>query len=331
MSNVLVVGGAGYIGSHMVRVLLQNAKRVIVFDNLSTGHRRLVSKDALFIKGDLRNPKEIAQVFKKHKIDAVMHFAASSLVGESMENPLKYYDNNVTACVNLLKVMVEAKVRYFIFSSTCAVYGQPEKLPIDESTPNRPANTYGQTKLMVERILEDISRKHDFYYIALRYFNACGAHAAAETGEWHEIETHLIPNMFKVLTGEKKEFVIFGSDYPTPDGTCVRDYIHIEDLCRAHLLALEYLKKNKKSDFFNLGNGEGYSVKEIIKAVEKNTGKKVSYKIGPRRPGDPPRLIARAEKAKKVLGWEPKINLDRIIKSAWDWELKSQSFRGKSK
>ena len=318
--NILVVGGAGYIGSYMVRILVQAEHTPIVFDNLSTGHRELVPKGAAFFKGDLKNLSDVEKAFKKYKIDAVMHFAASALVGESVADPLKYYENNVLACVNLLKVMKSRKIRLLIFSSTCAIFGEPVRLPIQEEDPKAPANPYGQSKLMVETILKDVSGRSDLRYVALRYFNACGAHPDAEVGEVHDPETHLIPNILKVLRGEKKALTIFGDDYDTPDGTCVRDYIHIHDLCHAHLLALEALKKGMKSDCFNLGNGNGYSVKEIIKMVERVTGKKVPVKIGARRPGDPARLIASAEKAQEVLGWRPEMSLEQMIRTAWKWE-----------
>ena len=320
--KVLVIGGAGYIGSHMVRVLTQAKHEPVVFDNLRTGHKASVPKGAAFFRGDLKNLPDTKAVFKKHKIDAVMHFAASALVGESVADPLKYYENNVAACVNLLKVMRARKVRLLIFSSTAAVFGEPKRLPIQEEDPKAPANPYGQSKLMIETILKDVSGKSGLRYVALRYFNACGAHPDAESGETHDPETHLIPNILKALRGGKKALTIFGDDYDTPDGTCVRDYIHIHDLCRAHLLALEALKKGMKSDSFNLGNGNGYSVKEIVKTVERVTGKKVPVRIGPRRPGDPARLVASSEKARKVLGWRPAMNLEQIIKTAWEWEKK---------
>ncbi|HHT9138486.1 MAG TPA: UDP-glucose 4-epimerase GalE, partial [Candidatus Wunengus sp. YC60] len=276
-----------------------------------------------FINGDLRNESDIQKVFKEYRIDAVMHFAASSLVPESMSNPLKYYDNNVLACINLLKAMLENKVTKFIFSSTAAVYGEPENIPIKEEDKTRPTNTYGRSKLMIENILRDISHAHDFSYIALRYFNAAGAHPSGKIGEKHNPETHLIPNILKAAKGEKSELMIFGNDYPTPDGTCIRDFIHVQDLCHAHLLALKALKDGMKSDIFNLGSGSGYSVKEVVQTVEEVTGKKINAKIGPRRAGDPAKLVASAEKAQMVLGWKPKANLDEIIRSAWAWESKN--------
>lgn len=321
--RVLVIGGAGYIGSHMVRALLEEKHDVIVFDNLSTGYREFIPEGAPFIKGDLRNGADIRGAFEEHTIDAVMHFAAASLVPESMSNPLKYYDNNVLACINLLKAMVEKKVKKCIFSSTAAVYGEPENIPIKENDKTCPANPYGMSKLMIENILKDASRAHDVSYIALRYFNAAGAHPSGETGEKHVPETHLIPNILKTAKGEKSEVMIFGDDYQTPDGTCIRDFIHVQDLCRAHLLALKALKEGMKSDVFNLGSGSGYSVKEVVRAAEVVTGRKINVKTAPRRPGDPARLVAGAERAQKVLGWRPELDLNEIIRSAWAWECRS--------
>lgn len=319
-SKILVTGGAGYIGSCMVRKLLEKKYIPVVFDNLSTGYRRFVPKNVSFVKGDLRNFKDIRATFKRHKIDSVMHFASMALVGESVEKPLKYYENNVLACIILLKAMQEAKVNKFIFSSTCAVFGEPKRVPISEEDPKDPANPYGQTKLMIETILKDHAKTTDFRYVALRYFNACGAHSSGEAGELHEPEAHLIPNILKVLTGEKKELQIFGDDYDTPDGTCVRDYVHIEDLASAHLSALEYLKKGMPSAAFNLGSGHGYSVKEIVRQIEKTTGRSVKVKICPRRTGDPAKLVAASTKAKKAFGWMPRHSLESIVTSAWRWE-----------
>ncbi len=322
--KVLVAGGAGYIGSNMVRKLIEKKHSPVVFDNLSTGHKQLLAKKVPFVKGDLRCFEDISAALKKHKVDAVMHFAAAALVGESVTNPLKYYDNNVSATVQLLKAMQQAKIKYFIFSSTCAVFGEPKRIPMVEDDPKSPVNPYGESKWMIETILKDHAKATDFRYVALRYFNACGAHPSGEIGELHEPEAHLIPNILKVLTGEKKELQIFGDDYDTPDGTCVRDYVHIEDLAEAHLAALEYLKKGNKSDAFNLGSGNGYSVKEIVQEVEKVTGKKVKVRMCPRRPGDPAKLIATSEKALKILGWKPHLGLDEIVRSAWNWEKRSK-------
>lgn len=321
--TILVAGGAGYIGSHMVRSLVEDGFDVVVFDNLSTGHRAFVPKKAEFIRGDLRNRADVEKAFsgrRARRIDAVMHFAASCLVGESMEDPLKYYDNNVLAFINLADAMRRHRVKKFIFSSTAATYGEPGKVPIRETEPTEPTNPYGWSKLIIETMMKDLARVGIFSYITLRYFNACGAHASAEIGERHSPETHIIPNILKVASGEKKELVVFGGDYPTPDGTCVRDYIHVDDLCHAHLLALRAFKRGICNEVFNLVNGAGYSIREIVRVAEKVTGRKIKMKIGPRRPGDPARLVASAAKAKKILGWKPEKNLDDIIASAWNWE-----------
>lgn len=237
-----------------------------------------------------------------------------------MSNPLKYYDNNVLACINLLKVMLENRVNRFIFSSTCAVYGEPKNIPINEKTKTNPTNTYGRSKLMIENMLKDVAQSHDFSYITLRYFNAAGAHPSGEIGELRNPETHLIPNILKVANGVKDELTISGDDYPTQDGTCIRDYIHVQDLCKAHLLALDALNNGVKNEIFNLGNGNGYSVREVVNMVEKITGREVKARVGPRRPGDPAKLVACAKKAKKVLGWSSNSNLEEVIKTAWKWE-----------
>lgn len=321
MSNhILVTGGAGYIGSHMVRTLLENGYEPIVFDNLSTGYRIFVPKRVPFIKGDLKNKKDIEDVFKKYKIDAVMHFAASIVVPESVEKPLMYYENNVVSCINLLNVMVERNVKKFIFSSTAAVYGNPKKSPVKEEDVVRPNNPYGRTKAIIEKILLDLSEAEDFNYIALRYFNVGGAHRSGEVGESHNPETHLIPNILKSIKGENKEFTLYGVNYSTKDGTCIRDYIHIEDLCGAHLLALKRLLKTNKSDVFNLGSNKGFSVLEVIEMAEKVAQVKVNIKTAPKRAGDSVKLVASSAKAKEILGWQPKRSLSEIITSAWKWE-----------
>jgi len=325
--KVLVVGGAGYIGSAMTEKLLEAGHEVTVFDNLSTGHRQFVPKKALFVKGDLRKLSDVKKLFRARKFDAVMHFAASALVGESVADPFKYYENNVLACLHLLKVMREKKVRLFIFSSTCATFGEPKNIPIKDDDEQNPVNPYGRSKLMIEKVLDDLSHKGDIRHITLRYFNACGAAASGKCGERHDPETHLIPNVLKAASGKKKGLVIFGNDYDTPDGTCARDYIHISDIVEAHLLALNALKKGMKSDFFNLGNGNGYSVMEIVAEAEKITGKKINVKVGPRRPGDPARLVGDASKAARVLGWCPTRDLGEIIRSAWAWEISRPAVR----
>lgn len=319
-SPILVIGGAGYIGSCMLRTLKDAGHHPVVFDNFSTGRRSFVPRDVPCVKGDLKNARDVAGVFSKYRFSAVMHFAASSLVGESVEKPLQYYENNVLACVGLLKAMQKAKVRRFIFSSTAAVYGEPERVPIEEDDEKIPTNPYGRSKLMIETMLWDQARVGALEFVALRYFNACGAHESGSIGESHHPETHLIPNILKVLTGERKELVIFGDDYDTPDGTCIRDYVHIQDLCDAHLLALQALAGGMKSGVFNLGHGEGYSVRQILEAVERVTGKRVRVKIGARRAGDPARLIASPLKARQILGWTPKHGLDTIVSDAWRWE-----------
>ena len=318
--TMLVVGGAGYIGAHMAHMLVENGYSVVVFDNLSTGRRDFVPNSAIFIKGDLRNQKDIEKAFKNHKIDTVMHFAAAISVPESVADPLKYYENNITGCINLFKAMLANDVKKIVFSSTAAVYGEPEHNPIEETNQTLPTNPYGYTKLVIENLLKDLDRSAGVKYIALRYFNAAGSHPSGKLGQWHPKITNIVPAIMRVVRGEQKEFLIFGDDYPTPDGTCIRDYIHVQDLCRAHLMALEKLNSGTKSDIFNLGTGNGYSVKEIIAKVEHITLKKVSCNIVGRRPGDPSKLVASYEKAKKVLGWKPRQGLDWIISSAWNFD-----------
>jgi len=320
-NNILVIGGAGYIGSHMVHTLLDHGLAPVIFDNLTTGHRRLVPTKVPFIKGDLRNPRDIERAFRSSKIDAVIHFAAASLVPESMIDPLKYYDNNVIAFVHLLAAMRRFKVKKLVFSSTAAVYGEPKRIPIQEDDDKNPTNPYGRSKLMMEKIIEDTAKAYgDIQYIILRYFNVAGAHPQGATGECHHPETHLIPNILKAIKGQKKELVIYGDDYPTKDGSCVRDYIHVQDLCEAHLLALEAFDRGIKNNYFNLGTQDGYSNLEVLRAVEEVTRKKVNYRIGPRRPGDPAKLVASARKAQKILGWKTRRGLLDIVRTAWDWE-----------
>ena len=321
--NILVIGGAGEIGSHMVRALLDAKYTPVVFDNLATGHKKAVPKGIRFIKGDLRKPQDIERAFQSVKFEAVIHFSAASLVPESMTDPLKYYDNNVVSFVYLLKTMRRFKVKNIVFSSTAAVYGEPKRIPIQEDDEKNPTNTYGRTKLMMERIVEDSAKAYgDLQYIILRYFNVAGAHQNGEVGECHNPETHLIPNILKAAKGDKKDLVIFGDDYPTKDGSCVRDYIHVQDVCDAHVRAIKAFAKGIKNTYFNLGSQDGYSNFQIIAAAEKATGLTIKYKIGPRRPGDPAKLVASADKAKKILGWEPKYNLDNIVQTAWVWEQK---------
>jgi UDP-glucose 4-epimerase len=319
MQNILVVGGAGYIGSHVVRELSGNNYSVIVYDNLSEGHKESVAHNN-FICGDINDANALNEVFGKNKIDAVMHFSAYAYVGESVENPEKYYKNNVAATINLLSSMLKYNVKNFIFSSTCATYGIPAYVPIDEQHPQNPINPYGASKLMVERILSDYSNAYGLKYIALRYFNAAGAQPDGSIGESHRIETHLIPLVLKTLTKEKPEIHIFGDDYETPDGTCIRDYIHVCDLATAHRSALELILSGNESKRINLGTGVGISVKEIISVCEKVTGMKVPVIISKRRAGDPPSLVASNDYAKKVLDFNPKFDIYDIIKTAWEWE-----------
>lgn len=317
--KVLVVGGSGYIGSHMVRSLQASGKVPVVFDNLSTGHKAFIPRGCLFYNGDANSASDLKKVFSQHKFDAVMHFAASSLVGESVEDPLKYYRNNVAAFTNLLGTMLEYRVKRMIFSSTAAVFGEPDEIPLKETSKKLPANPYGRSKFFIEQILQDADKAYGIKYVSLRYFNAAGAHPSGDIGECHDPETHLIPNLMKALLKTGKPLTVFGTDYPTADGTCVRDYIHVDDLCEAHLLALKWLIKNKKSDVFNLGSGKGYSIKQIIDLAESVTGRTVPVKFGPRRPGDPSVLVASSAKAKKILGWKPKRSLKDILETAWRW------------
>ena len=315
--KILVVGGAGYIGSVCAELLLDEGHTVSIFDNLSEGHRAAIDPRAQFVEGDLQDRQLIETTLSKHRPDAVMHFAANALVGESMQNPSKYFRNNVANGLNLLDAMVAAGIRKIIFSSTCAIFGPPEKLPIDETTPKQPINPYGESKLAFEKILRWYDQIHGVKFVVLRYFNAAGA--SAKFGEDHRVETHLIPNVLKVALGEKESVEIFGTDYETPDGTCIRDYIHIIDLAQAHILALGA----SQSDFYNLGTGGGASVREVIDSCRKVTGRKIDVVEKPRRPGDPPRLIASSGKIKRELGWKPQFqSLDAILESAWKWHQK---------
>ena len=315
--KILVVGGAGYIGSVCAELLLDEGHQVGIFDNLSEGHRAAIDSRAEFVEGDLQDRQSIEKALAKHRPDAVMHFAASALVGESMQNPSKYFRNNIANGLNLLDAMVSVGIEKIVFSSTCAIFGPPERVPIDETMPMRPINPYGESKLAFEKILRWYSEIHGLKFISLRYFNAAGA--SEKFGEDHRVETHLIPNVLKAALGQKPNVEIFGTDYETPDGTCIRDYIHIVDLARAHILALSATK----SDFYNLGTGGGASVREVIDSCRKITGRKIDIAEKPRRPGDPPRLIASSEKIKRELGWKPQFqSLDAIIESAWKWHQK---------
>ncbi|MDQ6912353.1 MAG: UDP-glucose 4-epimerase GalE [Verrucomicrobiota bacterium] len=315
--KILVVGGAGYIGSICSELLLDEGYDVTIFDNLTEGHRRAIDQRAKFVEGDLGDRAAIDRALVRQKPHAVMHFAANALVGESMENPSKYFRNNIGNGLNLLDAMIAADVRRLVFSSTCATFGPPERVPIDETMPQRPINPYGESKLSFERILHWYGQIHGLQFVSLRYFNAAGA--SENFGEDHRQETHLIPNVLKVALGDKLQVEIFGTDYDTPDGTCIRDYIHILDLSRAHILALTA----PKSEFYNLGTGGGSSVREVIDACRKITGKEIPTLEKPRRPGDPPRLIAASEKIKRELGWQPKFqDIEAIVESAWKWHQK---------
>jgi len=317
---ILVVGGAGYIGSHMNKLLSGKGFKTVVFDNFSTGHREFVKWGELF-EGDLSSEKDIDSVFKKYNIKAVMHFAASIIAPESVEDPLKYYTNNVRNTIQLLNAVLKYKVKRMIFSSTAAVYGDPEYTPIDEKHPTNPINPYGSTKLMIETILSDMSNAYNFSYVALRYFNAAGADPESEIG--YHSESHLIPLVLDAAIGRRDEINICGTDYDTRDGSCIRDYIHVNDLASAHLLALDYLKKGGKSTSLNLGGGTGFSVREVINSAKRVTKKEFKVVEAERRPGDPPILIADSSKAKNILGWKPQYtNIDDIIKTAWKWHRK---------
>jgi UDP-glucose 4-epimerase len=312
---VLVVGGAGYIGSHAARVLQRRGYDVIIYDNLSTGHRELAEGFELIV-GDIADSAKLKKVLSR--ADAVMHFAAHAYVGESVENPRKYFQNNVIAALALLNSVMDSRVRKFIFSSTAAVYGTPEKSPITENSPRQPVNPYGATKLTLENALEAYGRAYSLRYVCFRYFNAAGADESGKIGENHDPETHLIPLILQAIQGKRAALEIFGDDYPTPDGTCIRDYIHVNDLAEAHVLGLEYLSKGE-SGAMNLGTGKGYSVHEVVAAVEKVTGHKVPTHIGPRRAGDPAELVADPSLAEKLLNWKAKRSLEEIVASAWKW------------
>jgi UDP-glucose 4-epimerase len=323
--NILVVGGAGYIGSHMVKVLLDAGFTVITFDDLSSGRRDAVLGGE-FIRGTLADRTALGEAFVSHRIDAVMHFASYIQVGESVRNPAIYYRNNLSNTLNLLDAMVASRVKRFIFSSTAAIFGEPEYVPIDEAHPQRPINAYGASKQMVERALQDYDRAYGLRSVCLRYFNAAGAHPSAEIGELHDPETHLIPLLLQVASGRRGTAHIFGRDYDTPDGTCIRDYIHVVDLCQAHLAALQFLHNETRSGAFNLGNGSGFSVLGVVAAAERVTGRKLNLVDFPRRDGDPARLVADASLARRVLGWSPQYaDIETIVEHAWRWETKVSS------
>ncbi len=320
--RVLVTGGAGYIGSHTAKVLAQKGYEPVVFDNLSTGHGWAVKWGPL-VKGELENGPLVREVLTTHRIEAVIHFAAHAYVGESMQNPRKYFRNNVIASLNLLEAMQDAGVNQIVFSSTCATYGDPQSLPLTEGHPLQPVNPYGDSKLFVERALGWFGQAYQLKYVSLRYFNASGADPEGEIGEWHEPETHLIPLVLQTALGLRPHLEVFGTDYDTPDGTAVRDYIHVTDLATAHVQALNYLKNGGASSAFNLGTGKGHSVAEVIRAAEHCTGITIHTRETARRPGDPPVLVADAQKAARVLTWQPQLTtLDEILRTAWEWHRK---------
>jgi UDP-glucose 4-epimerase len=317
--NILITGGAGYIGSHTVKYFQEQNEKVIVIDNLQSGHEKSIQVDYLY-KIDIRDKDALDKVVKNHKIEAVIHFAANSLVGESMEKPYEYYHNNVYGMLCLLDVMKENNVNKIVISSTAATYGEPKRIPILEEDVTNPTNTYGETKLAMEKMMKWFDRAYGIKYVSLRYFNAAGAHESGLIGEDHHPETHLIPLILQVPLGKRDKIYIFGDDYPTEDGTCVRDYIHVMDLASAHYKALEYLRNGEESDIFNLGNGNGYSVKEVIETARKVTGHSIPAEVQVRRAGDPAILIASSEKAKNILGWKPQFDsLEKIIGDAWRW------------
>lgn len=320
---ILVCGGAGYIGSHAVHALVEKGEQVVIVDNLQTGHRGALNPAATFYEGDIRDASVLDKIFTENKIEAVIHFAANSLVGESVEKPLLYFNNNVYGMQVLLEAMVRHGIDKIVFSSTAAVYGEPKRVPIHEDDETHPTNPYGETKLTMEKMMKWVSRANGVRYVSLRYFNAAGALPDGSIGEDHATETHLIPLILQVPLGKRDHITVFGEDYPTPDGTCLRDYIHVVDLADAHVRALDYLRQGGESNIFNLGNGQGFSVKEMIAAAQKATGRSIKVEIGARRAGDPAQLIASSEKARTVLGWNPQFtDVEQVIGTAWTWHKK---------
>lgn len=320
---ILVLGGAGYIGSHTALELVKSGRDVVIADSLVTGYKKAIPEKARFYQGDIRDFEFLDNLFQQEKIDAVIHFAAYSLVGESVANPLKYYGNNLYGTKILLEAMVKNNIDKIVFSSTAATYGEPENIPVLESDRTCPTNPYGETKLAVEKMFKWVAEAHGLRYVSMRYFNACGADENGIIGEAHNPESHLIPIILQVPNGKRETISIYGTDYDTPDGTCIRDYIHVTDLTQAHILAVKYLYNGGKSDIFNLGNGVGYSVREVIETARKVTGRPIPVTETSRRAGDPARLVASSEKAKRILGWKPVHNcLEEIIASAWNWHKK---------
>ncbi|MCH3922147.1 UDP-glucose 4-epimerase GalE [Limosilactobacillus sp.] len=317
---ILVAGGAGYIGSHMVKDLIEHGQDVVVADNLSTGHRDAINPKAKFYEGDIRDRKFLDKVFDSEDITAVVHFAAFSIVPESMEKPLKYFDNNTGGMITLLEAMRDHHIKYIVFSSTAATYGVPEHMPIKETDPQKPINPYGLSKLMMEKMMAWADKAYGIKFVALRYFNVAGAAPDGTIGEDHGPETHLVPIILQVAQGKRKELSIFGDDYNTPDGTNVRDYVHVMDLADAHILALKYLEAGNESNVFNLGSSTGFSNKQMLEAAREVTGKPIPAKMAPRRPGDPDSLVAASDKARTILGWKPKYDdVHDIIATAWKW------------
>ncbi|WP_294344425.1 UDP-glucose 4-epimerase GalE [uncultured Clostridium sp.] len=319
--KILVTGGAGYIGSHATYLLIERGYDVVVVDNLSTGHREAVHEKAKFYQGDIGDYKFISNILKEEEIDGVIHFAAFSLVGESMENPYKYYENNVGKTNSLLKAIIDSGVNNIVFSSTAATYGEPKTIPILETDDTNPTNVYGETKLSMEKMIRWYNKAHGLNYVCLRYFNVAGAHPSGKIGEAHNPETHLIPIILQVASGRREKINVYGNDYDTKDGTCIRDYIHVVDLVDAHIKAIEYLFKGAESDVFNLGSGEGFTVYEMIEAARKVTGHEIPLEVTERRAGDPAKLIASSTKAREILGWKPQFeDINIMIKDAWNWE-----------
>lgn len=317
---ILVAGGAGYIGSHMVKDLVEHGQEVVVADNLSTGHRDAINPKVKFYEGDIRDRKFLDKIFDNEDIEAVVHFAAFSIVPESMSKPLKYFDNNTGGMITLLEAMRDHNIKYIVFSSTAATYGVPEHMPIKETDPQNPINPYGLSKLMMEKMMHWADKAYGIKFVALRYFNVAGAAPDGTIGEDHGPETHLVPIILQVAQGKRKELSIFGDDYNTPDGTNVRDYVHVMDLADAHILAIKYLEAGNESNAFNLGSSTGFSNKQILEAAREVTGEPIPAKIAPRRPGDPDSLVAASDKARNVLGWDPKYDdVHDIIATAWKW------------